>query len=71
MEVEARRKLREKGLDLIVANDVTKPGSGFDVETNEVILLSADGVVEKLPLMPKCAVADHIIAWIERRVSAR
>ena len=71
VEVEARRKLREKGLDLIVANDVTKPGSGFDVETNEVILLSADGVVEKLPLMPKCAVADHIIAWIERRVSAR
>lgn len=71
VEAEAMRKLREKGLDLIVANDVTKPGSGFDTETNEVMLFCADGSVEKLPLMPKRAVADRIIAWVERRLASR
>ena len=71
LESEARRKLAEKNLDLIVANDVTKPGSGFDTETNEVLLVGADGSVQKLPLMPKRLVADRVIAWIEQHAMNR
>lgn len=66
----ARKKLLEKGADLIVANDVTLPGSGFDVETNRVALVSADEVLE-LPLMPKREAADHILDAALRLKSAR
>jgi phosphopantothenoylcysteine decarboxylase/phosphopantothenate--cysteine ligase len=60
----ARRKLAGKHVDLIVGNDVLAPGSGFDVPTNQVTLVSADGV-EELPLMPKIAVAAAILDRIE------
>ncbi len=43
LEEEARKKLEEKGLDLIVANDVTQPGVGFESDFNEVIILSRQG----------------------------
>ncbi len=61
---EAARKLREKGLDLIVANDVTAPGAGFATETNRVTLLTPDGAREALPLMGKLEVARRVIAWL-------
>jgi len=61
MEKEARRKLKEKGLDLIVANKVNEEGSGFDVDTNRVTLIWADGRSEALPLMSKRKVANYII----------
>ncbi len=54
----AGRKLIEKNLDLVVANDVTLPGAGFDGETNIVRLLYRDGTIEELPQMRKKAVAD-------------
>lgn len=54
-------KLQAKGLDLIVANDVTEPGAGFAVETNRVTLIDARGRVEPLPLMSKAAVAEAIL----------
>jgi phosphopantothenoylcysteine decarboxylase/phosphopantothenate--cysteine ligase len=63
---EARRKLMDKGLDLIVANDVSLPGSGFAVDTNLVTLVARSGDPETLPLLDKRAVADHIVAWLER-----
>ena len=61
-DAEATRKLREKGLDMIVANDVTAPGAGFAHDTNRVTLLFPDGHREALPLMAKHAVAQHVIA---------
>lgn len=64
---EARRKLEEKGLDLIVANDVTQPDAGFAVETNRVTLLSRDGEPVRLPLQSKLEVGRALIAWIEER----
>lgn len=67
---EARGKLVRKGLDMIVANDVTLPGAGFEVETNIVTLLTADRV-EPLPLMSKADVAMRIVAWAEARAVAR
>ena len=68
LEKEARRKMEDKGLDLIVANDVNEPGSGFDVDTNRVILISCDGKCEALPLMPKSQVADRIIQRVNERI---
>jgi phosphopantothenoylcysteine decarboxylase/phosphopantothenate--cysteine ligase len=63
---EARRKCREKGLEMIVANDVTKKGSGFGTDTNCVTFLRKDGSVERLPLMSKAAVATRIVREAER-----
>lgn len=57
----AREKLQAKGVDLLVANDVTAAGSGFGSDTNRVVLLNRDGDVTELPLLPKRAVADHIL----------
>ncbi len=68
---EARRKLRAKKLDLIVANDVSRPGAGFEVETNQVVLLAPDGVAEALPLMSKRAVAERLLDWLAVRVRRR
>jgi phosphopantothenoylcysteine decarboxylase/phosphopantothenate--cysteine ligase len=61
----ARRKLQGKNVDLIVANDVTAPGAGFDVDTNEVTLVSRDAT-EHLPLMPKIRVAAALLDRIEQ-----
>ncbi len=59
----ARGKLHRKNLDLLVANDVTRADSGFDVETNAVTLLDRDGTVTPLPAMSKDAVAERICDW--------
>ena len=61
LEGHAREKLAKKKLDLIVANDVSRPNSGFEVDTNEATLFRADGGVRKLPLMTKLALADEIL----------
>jgi phosphopantothenoylcysteine decarboxylase / phosphopantothenate---cysteine ligase len=63
---EARRKLAAKGLDLIVANDVSRSDSGFAVETNRVTLIGADGTFKPLPLLPKREVAREIVKWCEQ-----
>jgi phosphopantothenoylcysteine decarboxylase/phosphopantothenate--cysteine ligase len=57
----ARKKLSEKRLDLIVANDITQPDSGFGADTNKVTIISRDGTVEDLPLMSKREVAERIL----------
>jgi phosphopantothenoylcysteine decarboxylase / phosphopantothenate---cysteine ligase len=57
----ARRKLKEKNMDMIVFNDVTEPGSGFDADTNKVIIIDEEKETE-LPLLPKDSVADAILA---------
>lgn len=57
----ARHKLEAKHLDLIVANDVTREGAGFACETNQVVILDADGGTEELPLLPKRLVARRIL----------
>jgi phosphopantothenoylcysteine decarboxylase/phosphopantothenate--cysteine ligase len=64
LAAEARRKLRAKRLDLIVANDVTTPGAGFGSDTNQVRLLDAGGGDEELPLLPKAEVAERILDWV-------
>jgi phosphopantothenoylcysteine synthetase/decarboxylase len=63
LEVNARNKLTSKGCDLVVANDVSKPGLGFDSDRNEVILVYRDRV-ESLPASTKVLLADQLAAKI-------
>lgn len=64
----AASKLVDKGADLIVANDVTAPGAGFEHDTNRVVILYADGAEREVPLADKRAVARAVLdAVIERR----
>lgn len=69
-EEEALRKLESKGLDMIVGNDVSAPGTGFDVDTNQVIMLW-NGGRQALPCLPKTVVAEHIIGWLEQFYAKR
>ena len=63
---EAARKCREKGLEFIVANDVTAPGCGFGTDTNRVAFIGPDGAIESLPLLSKLAVARRIVGKLSR-----
>ncbi len=65
----AREKLQRKRVDLIVANDVAKPGVGFETDTNAVTLVSRDGIQE-VPAQSKTAVAGRILDRIERMLAA-
>lgn len=60
LEANARRKLEEKGFDVVVANP-TGDGRGFEAETNEATLFGRDGRVEELPLAPKDEIAERIL----------
>ena len=57
----AKKKLTGKNLDLIVVNDVTKPGAGFAVDTNQVKILYATGEAKDLPLISKEEVSQQIL----------
>jgi len=67
---KAREKRVRKNVDLIVANDVSAPGAGFDVATNAVTIVSADGE-QALPLQTKAQVADAILDRIEHLIRTR
>lgn len=62
----ARAKLRAKKLDIVVANDVTQDGAGFDVDTNVVTMVTRDGHTIPLPKMSKLAVAHRLLDEIRR-----
>ncbi|MCH7586741.1 MAG: bifunctional phosphopantothenoylcysteine decarboxylase/phosphopantothenate--cysteine ligase CoaBC [Chloroflexi bacterium] len=57
----ARQKLEEKGLALVVANDISSEIAGFEVDNNQVTLIDSEGGVQELPLMSKVEVAEVII----------
>jgi phosphopantothenoylcysteine decarboxylase/phosphopantothenate--cysteine ligase len=59
--VNARAKLEAKNLDLVVANDVSAPGAGFEVETNKAVLLRRDGSRVDVPLVAKRELAERIL----------
>jgi phosphopantothenoylcysteine decarboxylase/phosphopantothenate--cysteine ligase len=65
----AAAKLARKGVDLLVANDVTAEGSGFGTDTNQVTILEADGSSDVQPLLPKREVADRILDRVARRLA--
>jgi len=67
----AADKLRRKGADLLVANDVAESGSGFATETNRVSILAADGSRDDLPLLSKREVADRVLDLVAVALDAR
>jgi phosphopantothenoylcysteine decarboxylase/phosphopantothenate--cysteine ligase len=64
-------KLRRKGVDLLVANDVAAAGSGFGTDTNRVSILAADGLRLDLPLQSKRAVADRLLDLVAAALDER
>jgi phosphopantothenoylcysteine decarboxylase/phosphopantothenate--cysteine ligase len=60
----AAHKLEAKGLDLIVANDISAADAGFEVDTNRVVLLGRDGSQTELPLLSKYEVARQVLARV-------
>lgn len=67
----AREKLQRKNLDLIVANDVTQEGAGFDVDTNVVRFIFPDGSMEELPQLSKADVAERLLDTVCRLISEK
>lgn len=66
LEKNALKKLKEKNLDIIVANDLKQEGAGFAVDTNIVKIINKFGIIKDLPLMSKPEVADKILDEILR-----
>jgi phosphopantothenoylcysteine decarboxylase/phosphopantothenate--cysteine ligase len=64
----ARGKLTRKNLDLIVANDVSAPGVGFDHDTNAVTIVAAEGAVVEVPLSSKQEVARALLDAVAKRL---
>lgn len=67
----AAEKVRRKGVDLIVANDVSETGSGFGTDTNRVTIFAADGTEEAYPILAKRAVADLLLDRVARTLDER
>ena len=66
----AQKKLASKNLDFIVANDVSQPGAGFNVDTNIATFLSAEGENPR-PLQSKRALAEDILDEVTRRLPGK
>jgi len=69
--VNAKKKLKEKNLDFIVVNDVTRPGAGFSSDTNQVKIIYPSGQVKDLPLMAKEEVSQLILDEVVRLLKSR
>ena len=65
----ARRKLEDKGLDMVAVNEAGRADRGAEAETNQVTLIDAQGLIEELPLMSKVEVAERLLDHVEDRVS--
>lgn len=65
-----RGKLLRKGLDFIAINDVTAAGAGFAVDTNRVLLLDVNGIVEEMGLLSKTAVAERLVGHVAAALQA-
>lgn len=70
VEAYARKKLEEKRLDWIVANQVGQAGAGFAADTNEVLLIGADGSFKTIGPATKSAIAIELIERISRALTS-
>ncbi len=67
----AKEKLEKKHLDMIVANDITQAGIGFQSDVNKVTLITHDGTIEDLPTLSKDSLAHHILDRIRALIATR
>ena len=65
LKENARTKMQDKNMDMIVANDISDPEAGFGVDNNKVLLMYSDGSIEDLPSMPKYEVAEKVIQHLQ------
>ena len=65
LKVNAREKLNEKNMDMIIANDISDSQAGFLVDTNKVLLMYSDGSTEQLPMMSKNDVSEKVIQHLQ------
>jgi len=65
LKINAKEKLIDKYMDMIVANDISDPQAGFRVDTNKVLLMYSDGSTEQLPMMSKSDVAKKVIQHLQ------
>ena len=65
----ARKKLVDKGLDMVAVNEAGREDRGVDAETNQVTLIDDQGVIEEMPLMSKTEVAERLLDHIVDRLS--
>jgi phosphopantothenoylcysteine decarboxylase/phosphopantothenate--cysteine ligase len=70
LRTHARDKLQRKHLDLVVANDVSAPGTGFGHDTNAVVIVTADGDSIEVPLADKTAIATAVLDAVAARLPA-
>jgi phosphopantothenoylcysteine decarboxylase/phosphopantothenate--cysteine ligase len=71
VEENARRKLNDKNIDMIVANDLLGNGSGFGTDTNAVVILDRFGKTQKLPTLPKSQIAFAIVSAVAELLKKR
>lgn len=71
VEVHAKEKLMKKNLDLVVGNNVSEPGAGFDHDTNIVTVWDKDGEVLRLPQLTKREVASRLVTLVGERLHGR
>jgi phosphopantothenoylcysteine decarboxylase/phosphopantothenate--cysteine ligase len=68
LRTNATKKMLAKSMDMIVANNISEPNAGFNVDTNKVLIIFSDGAIEQLPLMQKSEVAEKIlnilVSWL-------
>ena len=67
----AEKKLREKNLDFIVANDISKDGAGFKSDTNIVTIIGRDGAIADYPMLDKSKIAEIILDKIRSLLNAK
>ncbi|MAI25334.1 MAG: bifunctional phosphopantothenoylcysteine decarboxylase/phosphopantothenate--cysteine ligase CoaBC [Spirochaeta sp.] len=67
----AREKIRRKGCDLLVANDISRDDAGFDVDTNAVLMVTPDGGVEETALLSKREIAGQVLDRVEKIMRER
>lgn len=64
-------KTKEKGVDLLVHNDVTEPGAGFGTDTNRVVIIDPEGDTESWPMLSKAEVASRLVERVFSEVATR
>lgn len=69
LEHNAKSKLESKNFDMIIANDITEEGAGFDTETNIVKIIKRDGSINSLPKLKKSEVANEILNEIKKLIN--
>lgn len=65
----AKSKLKQKKLDLIVANEISKDNPAFATEQNRVVLIAKRGAPKILPVLSKTEIASEIVDWIEKNLA--